>query len=287
MNVKGFLYCLTLASAVLVCSCKKDAPKIDTPESSVSISLDMMNCPDDVVKGMSLLAFASDSSLSKMIVSDGFTADSVASFSLAEGSYKVLLCTNVGTEVALSIPDDSVSLSDVNLVPLVTTAFQNHPHIGFTEFSLSGGKAVNQSVVVNRLLADFGITLTGITDEVTTIRATLLNAVSSVNIGTLSYGEGTYSVDCGTVEVADGIAVFSRRVCMPTSGPALFRLDLIDASGNVYSEKQLSVVAFKNGGIYNVEADYSYSEPIVFVNGINIIDWEDGDDMNMGAEETN
>lgn len=306
---KGFFYVYMLAAVSLLSSCSKGDAGDALQPSQVTISLDMTNCADDEVVGMSVLVFGGDSLLKENINVPEYTTDSKVNLTLNEGAYTVMTCTNTGTDVDLVIPEETAEMKDVYLMPKVETAFARHPHLGMTFINVYGGKAENVMVQANRLLADFKITVTGLDKNVKKVRATLLNSVTGINVGTLQFTTDTYTTDCGTVdatpvyaempeqqetsdeeespEVLSCKAEFASQVCMPTLGVAKFKLELMDAEGNVLTPYGISVVAFKNGGIYNVEADFSTSTPYITVNGIDVDEWEDGDVINGGANQLN
>lgn len=308
---KGFFYVYMLAATSLLPSCNKGDAGNAVQPSQVTISLDMTNCPDDEVAGLSVLVFGADSLLKENISVPEYTADSKVNLTLNEGAYTLMACTNTGTDVDLVMPEEAAGMKDVYLMPKVETAFARHPHLGMTFINVYGGKAEDVKLQANRLLADFRITVTGLDKDTKKVRATLLNSVTGINVGTLQFTSDTYTTDCGTVdaihvyaetpeqqEAAEGDeetasvvesckAEFAPQVCMPTLGTANFKIDLLDADSKVLTSHGISVVAFKNGGIYNVEADFSTSTPYITVNGINVDQWEEGDVVNGGANQLN
>lgn len=304
MFKKGFFYMLMLAGASFVSSCAKENTGDSAQPSQVTISLDMTNCPNDEVAGLSVLVFGKDSLLLENIPMSEYMPDSKVNLSLNEGAYTVMLCTNTGTDVDLVMPEDSAYMEDVYLMPKVETAFARHPHLGMTYINVYGGKSENVIVQANRLLADFKITVTGLGLDKMKVRAILLNSVTGINVGTLQFTDKTYTTDCGTVETlpvyneqeaagddeqepVSRKAEFDSQVCMPTSGVARFKLDFIGDDSSVLSSYEIPVVAFKNGGNYNVEADFSTSTPYITIDGITIDEWETGQTVNGGANQLN
>lgn len=266
-------------------SCAKDEGTDEAPVSDVTVKLDMTNAPDDAVSDFTVFVFNEDSLLVEKRDYTEVNADALQTdvWTLEEGIYKFLVCTNVAGRFALEAEAESVNMENLLISTLSENVFDVHSHIGFAEVEAKMGVPVEQYIQMNRLLVDFQVSVKGL-EEGATVEATLLNMYTGLYLGTLKYAAVVKEIYVGkaTDEALNGTVTFPRKVCMPTAGVAKFRLDIYEGEA-LKSSHELPVVAFKNGGIYDVEADFSKSVPYVTINGIGINEWVDGDDMNLGA----